>query len=57
MNQPKRFCKECGQRLPTPSLLDILNKNKAKVYEFEDGYYCEGCAKTKVDDARKEKGK
>ena len=55
-NQEKRFCKGCGQRLPAPSIFDIVNKNKAKVHEFEDGFYCDGCAKSKVDKARK-KGK
>ncbi len=43
----------CGQRLPSPSMLDMLNKNKSKVFEFKDGFYCEKCAKAKANISRK----
>lgn len=44
------FCTKCGQKLPGA----IINfAGGAKKYEFEDGEYCEACAKVKVAEARK----
>ena len=46
----KRFCVKCEKLLPKPSLINI---GKEKVFEFKDGYYCEKCARVKVEGARK----
>lgn len=48
----KQFCKICKQRIVKPHMLDSFLK-KPKIYEFEDGYYCEPCSKVKVGGARK----
>ena len=51
------FCKGCGIKLPNQNgLVGITNSilgTGGKVYEFEDGKYCEKCAKAKVDNKRK----
>lgn len=46
----KKFCKKCGQRLPE-GFTNFVSKSKAR--EFEDGFYCETCAKIKVEEARR----
>lgn len=43
------FCKKCGQ---------LLQRNlfgSLKAHKFQDGNYCEPCAKIKVEAARKKK--
>jgi hypothetical protein len=44
------FCKNCGIKIDKP-LLGFFGG--MKYYQFEDGIYCEKCAKIKVDNARK----
>lgn len=51
------FCKGCGIKLPNPSLFSGFASafgQGEKVYEFEEGKYCEKCAKLRVDKKRKE---
>ena len=45
------FCKKCGQKIVTGGFGAMLAQSKAK--EFEDGWYCEKCAKLKVESARR----
>jgi len=45
-----KFCKKCGQKLPE-GIFNMFAVNKT--HEFDDGSYCEGCAKKKVKEARK----
>lgn len=47
--EDKIFCKKCKQRIYRGSLL----KKGTPSYEFEDGFYCEKCAKIKIEEARK----
>lgn len=51
MEGEKTFCQGCKQRIPKPSL--FLKITGTKIYEFEEGYYCENCAKVKVNKERK----
>jgi len=51
MNE-KKFCKNCKKRLPERTLFSSLAGGE-KVYEFEDGWYCENCALVKVKKARR----
>jgi len=45
----KTFCKGCGKRL------NILPFGMGdRVYEFDDGYYCEACSKLRTDRRRKQ---
>ena len=54
MENNKRFCEKCEQRLPDQQgmIMGLLNKGP-KVYEFKEGFYCEKCAKAKVEEERK----
>ena len=45
-----KFCAKCGQKLPS-EISNFFAKNKS--HEFEDGFYCENCAKVKVAEARR----
>lgn len=45
----KRFCKCCGQRLPEGMALLF---GKVKIHEFTDGFYCDNCAKIRVQRCR-----
>lgn len=47
--EDKIFCENCGQRIIKGNLL----KKGMKFYEFIEGYYCENCAKIKIEEARK----
>ncbi len=44
-----KFCKRCGQKLPS-DMISFFSVNKS--YEFEDGDYCERCAKQRVEEKR-----
>ena len=44
------FCKLCGIKINRGSILGI---GKSQFYEFEDGVYCDKCAKIKVERDRK----
>lgn len=46
----KKFCERCGQSLKEGFDAWL---NKAPSYEFDDGWYCEGCAKLRVEEKRK----
>ncbi len=46
----EEFCKKCGIEIQKGLLLGIGGQ---KSYRFEDGTYCEKCAKAKVETARK----
>lgn len=46
----KTFCISCGQLIPTNLL------GKIQGYEFEEGFYCVGCAKERVKKARSKGG-
>lgn len=49
----KNFCRGCGKRISgSPKFMNLINKEK--IYEFEEGMYCEKCAKVKVDRRRRE---
>jgi hypothetical protein len=43
----KFFCCKCGIKLPS----DIMGRLPSKSYEFNDGLYCDGCAKRRKDNA------
>lgn len=43
-----KFCANCGIALKE----GVLGFGGTKTYEFEDGWYCEECAKVKVKRAR-----
>ena len=45
-----KFCPRCGQKV-TEGALNFFSATKS--HEFEDGTYCETCAKIKVEEARK----
>lgn len=45
----KKFCKKCGIKLDE----GMMGFGKTPMYEFSDGWYCEKCAKSKVEKARK----
>lgn len=45
----KKFCTKCGQKLPN-EFANFIVKDKAR--EFSDGWYCEKCAKIKVEENR-----
>ena len=45
------YCKGCGQKLPN-KILGMITGQKA--YAFEDGFYCEKCAKIKIERDREE---
>jgi len=46
----KKFCVKCGQKLPS-EIVNFIAKDKA--HEFKEGWYCEKCAKVRVEEARK----
>jgi len=49
-----KFCKRCKQKIqegPT-GILGLLLPKPMKFFEFEDGYYCEKCAKIQVEESR-----
>ena len=48
----ERYCKLCKMKLPS-GILSIISKQK--VYSFEDGDYCEKCAKIIIDERRNKK--
>ena len=53
------YCKGCGIKLPDnlgvlQGMSGFLLGGQQKVYEFDDGKYCEKCAKMRVDKRRKE---
>lgn len=50
MSEP-RFCEKCGQKLPDDTLINKISGKK--FHQFSDGFYCEPCAKIKVEKARK----
>ena len=52
MEQEKKFCHVCKQLIQEESIVSTLFGGK-KVFEFEDGYYCEKCATVKVNKERK----
>jgi len=45
------YCKTCGQKITVGGLGALFAQSKP--VEFEDGFYCEKCAKLKVAGARK----
>ncbi len=45
------FCKKCGIKINAGLILGI---GGTKHFKFEDGTYCENCAKIKVDKARQQ---
>lgn len=48
----KRFCKHCKKKLPEP----VFGFNMGEpVHEFEDGFYCDVCAKMTIEKRRKRK--
>ncbi len=50
IDQEKKFCVGCERALSPPI---IMNWGGEKMYEFKDGFYCEKCAKIRVDKVRK----
>ena len=44
----KLFCQRCKRRI----IKKFLGSGE-NIIEFEDGYYCEKCAKEKVEEARR----
>ena len=50
----KKFCRECGQRLKEASVFQRL-QGQTNYYEFEDGVYCFGCAKDRIQKVRGKK--
>jgi ribosomal protein L24E len=44
-----KFCQKCGQKIPDGIGAMFA---QSKPVEFEDGFYCENCAKIKVAEAR-----
>ena len=56
METKKNFCKGCGKKLPTASMFSGFASAFGQgepVHEFADGFYCDKCAKTRVDKRRK----
>ena len=53
--EDKIFCQKCEQRLPSQSggFMGFLKLESQKVYEFKEGFYCDKCAKVKVEEGRK----
>lgn len=43
------FCKSCEQKIPTNLF------GKLQGHKFKDGWYCEECARVKVEKAREYK--
>lgn len=52
MGTEKVFCQKCERRLNTGGPLKLISKGE-KIHEFKDGYYCDNCAKVKIEEARK----
>lgn len=48
----KIFCKNCGQKIHQ-SKIGFLTGDR--YHEFQDGFYCEACAKQRVEKARSKK--
>ena len=46
-----KYCVMCKQKISTNWLINLITK--IKLYEFEDGTYCDKCAKFIVDARRK----
>ena len=46
----KKFCVGCDRKLTEGAFMGIGGE---KIHEFKDGFYCEKCAKIKVDNARR----
>lgn len=56
MDEDKKFCEKCGQRLfDAPKTLFGLKPKEPTYFEFKDGYYCVKCAKSVVEDKRNNK--
>ena len=52
----KKFCEKCGQKLnEPPKPLFLISKKVITYYEFKDGFYCERCAKIKIENERAKK--
>jgi len=47
------FCKGCGIALKSPNPLSLIFVKGEKIYQFDDGYYCEHCAKLRIDKRRR----
>lgn len=51
------FCKGCGIKLPDAGFLEgvggFLVGGQQKIHEFEEGKYCDKCAKIRVEKHRK----
>ncbi|MFA6201207.1 MAG: hypothetical protein WC679_12465 [Bacteroidales bacterium] len=50
----KKFCKGCGRKLNESPLPAVYGE---RVYEFEDGFYCEICGKAIVKKRREKLNK
>lgn len=50
MNKPI-YCYTCKRKLSTNFLINLITK--VKIYDFDEGSYCEKCAKLIVDIRRK----
>ena len=51
MVSEKIFCQKCERRLKTGGPLKLISKGEI-IHEFKDGYYCDNCAKVKIQEAR-----
>ena len=53
--EDKIFCQKCEQRLTNVQKNAITGffSQGQKVHEFKDGFYCDKCAKVKVEEGRK----
>ena len=45
----KTFCKRCGRKLS----IGIMGFGGEPIIEFEDGFYCQKCARERADGKRK----
>lgn len=55
-DEDKKFCMKCQQKLveAKPSF-NPFAKKLPPIFEFKDGWYCERCAKAKVESERAKK--
>jgi hypothetical protein len=49
----KKFCNNCGIRLFEASFMSRIKGDTPAIFEFVEGFYCEKCAKLKVEERRK----
>jgi superfamily II helicase len=49
MLEEKKFCVCCGQKLSTKVLSNLIHRS---YFEFDDGLYCETCARERVKKKR-----